>query len=169
MKLFKDCNKLTWLQLSAPGCKRLIVDSQYLDSLNRPNVSLKWDTIEAIVEDGIKLKTGEFIPLDVIIFGTGYSLVCVHMNHEFLATHCCSFIKVSASLNVQGSSGNTIHEYFESKGGAQAYLGSCYPGFPNLFTLLGKLLIFFELVDPDSSLTSSFRTQCCNWSCVCDF
>jgi len=54
----------------------------------------------------------------VIIFGTGYSLE-------------------SASLNVQGSSGNTIFEYYESKGGAQAYLGSCIPGFPNLFTLLG--------------------------------
>ena len=55
-------------------------------------------------------------------------------------------LKASASLNVQGSSGNTLIEYFESKGGAQAYLGSCYPGFPNLFTLLGELLIFLELV-----------------------
>ena len=122
------------------------MDPQYLDSLNRPNVSLKWDAIEAIVEDGIKLKTGVFIPLDVIIFATGYSLVCIHMNHEFLALNfCSSFIKESPSLNVQGSSGNTLLEYFESKGGAQAYLGSCFPGFPNLFTLLGKLLIL-ELV-----------------------
>lgn len=130
-----------WLQL-APGCKRIIADPQYLKSLNRPNVSLKWDAIEAIVEDGIKLKTGAFVPLDVIIFGTGYSLVCIHMNHEFLAIHCSSFTKASTSFNVQGSSGDTLLEYFESKGGAQAYLGSCYPGFPNLFTLLGKLFNF---------------------------
>jgi cation diffusion facilitator CzcD-associated flavoprotein CzcO len=112
--------------------------------LHRPNVSLEWDAIEAIVKDGIKLKTGVFIPLDVIIFGTGYSLVCIHMNREFLAIHHSSFVKELASLNVQGSNGNTILEYFESKGGAQAYLGSCFPGFPNLFTLLGKLLIFFR-------------------------
>ncbi|KAF8798180.1 FAD/NAD(P)-binding domain-containing protein [Phlegmacium glaucopus] len=105
----------------APGCKRIIVDPQYLDSLNRPNVRLQWDAIETIVEDGIKLKTGVVIPLDVIIFGTGYSV----------------FTKDPGSLNVQGSSGNTISEYFESKGGPQAYLGSCIPGFPNLFTLLG--------------------------------
>ena len=82
VKLFKTETNWPWLQLSAPGCKRIIVDPQYLESLNRPNVSLKWDAIEAIVEDGIKLKTGVFIPLDVIIFGTGYSLVCIHMNHE---------------------------------------------------------------------------------------
>jgi hypothetical protein len=78
----------------------------------------------------------------VIIFGTGYSLVCIHKDHAFLTAHCSRFIKGSNSLNVQGSGGNTISEYFESKGGAQAYLGSCYPGFPNLFTLLGKLPFF---------------------------
>jgi cation diffusion facilitator CzcD-associated flavoprotein CzcO len=69
-------------QLSAPGCKRIIADPQYLQSLKRPNVNLKWDAIEAVVEDGIKLKTGVFIPLDVIIFGTGFALVCIHMNHD---------------------------------------------------------------------------------------
>jgi cation diffusion facilitator CzcD-associated flavoprotein CzcO len=46
-----------------------------LESLNKPNVNLEWDAIETIVEDGIKLKTGEIVPLDVIIFATGYSVV----------------------------------------------------------------------------------------------
>jgi hypothetical protein len=36
---------------------------------------LNWEGIEEIVKEGIKLKTGEVVPLDVIIFGTGYSLV----------------------------------------------------------------------------------------------
>lgn len=61
--------------LSAPGCKRIIVDPGYLKSLNRSNVSLKWDAIDAIVENGIRLKTGVVVSLDVIIFGTGYSIV----------------------------------------------------------------------------------------------
>lgn len=61
--------------LLAPGCKRIIVDPAYLKSLNQPNVNLKWDAIEGIMEDGIKLKTGEVVPLDIIIFGTGYSMV----------------------------------------------------------------------------------------------
>ena len=51
------------------------MDAGYLDCLHRPNVHPKWDAIESIVTDGIKLKTGEVIPLDVIIFSTGYSLV----------------------------------------------------------------------------------------------
>lgn len=57
------------------------MDPDYLESLNRPNVSLTWDGIESIVENGIKLKTGEIVPLDVIIFGTGYSVVCILFFH----------------------------------------------------------------------------------------
>lgn len=53
----------------------MIVDPGYLSCLKQPNVSIKWDGIDCFVEDGIKLKTGEVIPLDIIIFGTGYSLV----------------------------------------------------------------------------------------------
>lgn len=51
------------------------MDPDYLESLNRPNVSITWEAIESIEENGIRYKTGEFIELDVIIFATGYSLV----------------------------------------------------------------------------------------------
>lgn len=65
-----------WGTLStAPGCKRIIVDPGYLKSLHRPNVSLNWDGIETVVPEGIRMKTGQIVPLDVIIFGTGYSTV----------------------------------------------------------------------------------------------
>jgi cation diffusion facilitator CzcD-associated flavoprotein CzcO len=60
---------------SAPGCKRLILDAGYLASLNQPNVSLRFDPLDEIVEEGVKLKSGEVVPVDVIIFGTGYNLV----------------------------------------------------------------------------------------------
>ncbi|RDB21175.1 Baeyer-Villiger monooxygenase [Hypsizygus marmoreus] len=100
-----------------PGCKRIIVDPGYLESLHRPNVSLRWDAIKGIVENGIELKTGEIVPLDVIIFGTGYCLE-------------------PTDLRVQGRR-ETIHEYFASKGGPTAYIGTCMPGFPNCFTILG--------------------------------
>ncbi|KXN92229.1 4-hydroxyacetophenone monooxygenase, partial [Leucoagaricus sp. SymC.cos] len=102
----------------SPGCKRIIVDPDYLKSLHRPNVSLSYDGIGEIVEEGIKLKTGEVVPLDIIIFGTGYSLV-------------------TKSPQVKGSKGQTMNEYFEEQGGATAYLGSSMPGFPNLYMLLG--------------------------------
>jgi hypothetical protein len=45
-----------------------------LGALKQPNVSIKWDAIEGIVKEGIKLETGEVVPLDVIIFGTGFSI-----------------------------------------------------------------------------------------------
>ncbi|KAF5381017.1 hypothetical protein D9615_004056 [Tricholomella constricta] len=102
----------------APGCKRIIVDPGYLEALNRPNVTLSWESIKGVVEDGVELKSGEIVPLDVIIFGTGYSLEPV-------------------DLSVRGSKKTTIHEYFKEQGGATAYLGTCMPGFPNCFTLLG--------------------------------
>ncbi|THU87244.1 FAD/NAD(P)-binding domain-containing protein [Dendrothele bispora CBS 962.96] len=101
-----------------PGCKRILVDPGYLQCLHRPNVTLKWDTIESVVEDGIKLKTGETVPLDVIIFGTGFSLE-------------------AADFDLRGNKGTTIKEYFASKGGPTAYLGVAVPGFPNSFILLG--------------------------------
>jgi 4-hydroxyacetophenone monooxygenase len=51
------------------------VDPDYLESLNRSNVNITWDAIESIEANGIRLKAGEFIELDIIIFATGYSLV----------------------------------------------------------------------------------------------
>ncbi|KAF9013992.1 hypothetical protein BDQ17DRAFT_434014 [Cyathus striatus] len=101
-----------------PGCKRIILDPGYLECLHQANVSLQWDGIADIVEEGLKMKTGEVVPLDVMIFGTGYSLV-------------------APDMRVTGSSGETIYDYFERQGGATAYLGMCMPGFPNLFTILG--------------------------------
>lgn len=59
----------------APGCKRIIVDPEYLKSLHRSNVELEWNAIQSIEGNGIKLKNGEMVPLDVIIFSTGYSIV----------------------------------------------------------------------------------------------
>ncbi|KAJ3503644.1 hypothetical protein NMY22_g18178 [Coprinellus aureogranulatus] len=102
----------------APGCKRLILDPGYLASLHQPNVSLRFDPLQSIVEDGIKLRSGETVPVDVVIFGTGYNLYPVE-------------------LKAQGSRGTTLADYWKSKEGPQAYLGTCYPGFPNLYTLLG--------------------------------
>ncbi|KAF5389896.1 hypothetical protein D9757_003713 [Collybiopsis confluens] len=104
------------------GCKRIIVDPQYLECLHWPNVQLKWDGIESIVENGIKLKTGEVVPLDVIIFATGYSVE-------------------PENLDVRGSQGTSIRAYHESQGGPTAYLGCSTPGFPNLFILLGPNVV----------------------------
>jgi len=65
----------------APGCKRIIVDPGYLESLHRPNVALSYDAIKNIVPQGVRLETGEIVELDVLILGTGFSLVR-HASYE---------------------------------------------------------------------------------------
>ncbi|KAI0256955.1 hypothetical protein BJV78DRAFT_1168189 [Lactifluus subvellereus] len=101
-----------------PGCKRIIVDPGYLESLHRPNVTLNFDTVERIVPRGVQLKTGEVIPLDVLIFGTGYSLL-------------------PPRLEIFGVGGIRLADYWKSKGGPEAYYGLAVPNFPNYFMLLG--------------------------------
>src|SRR6266849_1177370 len=65
----------------APGCKRIILDPGYLESLHRPNVTLSYDAIKDIVPEGVRLETGEVVQLDVLILGTGFSLVR-HTSYE---------------------------------------------------------------------------------------
>lgn len=38
-------------------------------------MSLNFDAIDHVVPEGVQLQTGEVIPLDVLIFATGFSLV----------------------------------------------------------------------------------------------
>ena len=40
------------------GCRRVNIDVGHLEALHRPNMSLRRNDIEAIVEDGIITKTG---------------------------------------------------------------------------------------------------------------
>ncbi|KAF9032932.1 hypothetical protein BJ165DRAFT_1534821 [Panaeolus papilionaceus] len=100
------------------GCKRIVVDTDYLVALHRPNLTMNWDGIERIVENGILTKKGEVVPLDVLIFATGYSAD-------------------KYQLPVVGSKGMSIQEYYDSQKGPKAYLGTTIPGFPNFFTIFG--------------------------------
>ena len=64
------------------GCKRIIVDPGYLECLHRPNVTLSWGAIRRIVPQGLELETGEIVSLDVLILGTGFSLVRHPLNEN---------------------------------------------------------------------------------------
>ncbi|KAJ7334912.1 hypothetical protein DFH08DRAFT_879622 [Mycena albidolilacea] len=98
------------------GCKRVIFDTNYLGSLSRPNMSLVWDPIESIVEDGILAKEGS-TAFDVIIYSTGY-------------------ITDDYPVHVKGID-QTVAEYYRAHGGPTAYVGTTLPGFPNFFTISG--------------------------------
>lgn len=50
-------------------------DAGYLSSLNRPNVRLVTDPIAKVVGDGVILKSGEKVELDVLVYATGFDTV----------------------------------------------------------------------------------------------
>ncbi|KAF7353944.1 hypothetical protein MVEN_01080700 [Mycena venus] len=105
----------------ALGCKRIIINQNYLEALHRPNLTLNWDGIQSIREDGIVTKKGETIQVDVLIFATGFAVD-------------------RYPLAVVGDAGKTVQEYYDSQGGPKAYLGATVPGFPNLFLIGGPNL-----------------------------
>ncbi|KIK69793.1 hypothetical protein GYMLUDRAFT_79861 [Collybiopsis luxurians FD-317 M1] len=108
------------------GAKQIIVDPKYLKSLSRPNVELRTEPIECLVENGIKLKNEQVVEVDAIVFATGYSLP---RSQE------------PTNLRIRGLNGKTIQEYFSEQGGPTAYLGGNFPGFPNLCYIIGTLFL----------------------------
>ncbi|KDQ34170.1 hypothetical protein PLEOSDRAFT_1031458 [Pleurotus ostreatus PC15] len=101
------------------GCKRLLFDNfGYLESLHKPNVRLVYDGLTEIVEDGVLMKGGQKIDLDVIILATG-------------------FVADEYAIPIRGLNGQTIQEYYDAYGAPRAYLGTTLPGFPNFYMLSG--------------------------------
>ncbi|KIJ41244.1 hypothetical protein M422DRAFT_780394 [Sphaerobolus stellatus SS14] len=100
------------------GCKRIIRDPGYYEALNRPNVELVFGGVEEIVQDEIITGKGEKYKCDVLIFGTG-------------------FLFINPDVRITGRGGQDLYEYFDSRGGPEAYIGTAVPGFPNIFTILG--------------------------------
>ncbi|TFW22379.1 NAD(P)/FAD-dependent oxidoreductase [Massilia arenosa] len=100
------------------GCKRILLSSDYLAALARPNVTLVTETIRRITPDGIETTDGQHHAADTIVYGTG-----------FAAT------KFLAPMRVTGRGGVDLNTAWQD--GAHAYLGISVPGFPNFFMLYG--------------------------------
>ncbi|TCD67197.1 hypothetical protein EIP91_000424 [Steccherinum ochraceum] len=103
------------------GCKRFVIDSGYLDALNRPNNDLNCDGIAKITEKGILTKKGDHLEFDVIIQATG-------------------FVVDEYPIKIVGSEGVAIQDYFQDQNGPTAYKGTVVPGFPNFFITFGPNL-----------------------------
>ena len=54
------------------GCKRILFSSEFLPALERPNVELVTDAIEAIVPEGIRTADGRTHEVDCLIWATGF-------------------------------------------------------------------------------------------------
>jgi 4-hydroxyacetophenone monooxygenase len=102
-----------------PMAKRIIRDNGiWARTLKRDDVSLITERIERITPAGIVTADGVEHPVDVLIYGTGFTA------SEFLTP-----------MQVTGRGGVDLHERW--KGDARAYLGITVPEFPNLFCLYG--------------------------------
>lgn len=100
------------------GCKRILLSSEYLETMTRPNVDLVTEAIARIHPDGVETQSGQRFPVDAIIFGTGFAAT------EFLAP-----------MTIIGRNGVDLNTVWQR--GAEAYLGITVPDFPNFFMLYG--------------------------------
>ena len=102
-----------------PGCKRLLLSNDWYPTLTRPNVEVVTSSIAEIRPDAVVTADGAAHPVDTIIFGTGF-----HVTDNPIADR------------ILGRDGRSLAEVWADSG-AQAYLGSTVPGFPNFFFLAG--------------------------------
>lgn len=100
------------------GCKRPLLSNEFYPAFNRDNVELITDGIEKIVANGVIDKHGTLREVDTIIYATGFQTT-----------------KFLSSIDVRGRGGRRLEDDWAD--GAQAYLGSTVPGYPNMFMLYG--------------------------------
>jgi cation diffusion facilitator CzcD-associated flavoprotein CzcO len=100
------------------GCKRILISSEYLPALTKPNVEVVVEPIEQIHEDGIETRDGRLHPVDALIFGTGFQVA-----------------DLPFARHVHGRGGKSLHEVWN--GSLESLRASSVAGFPNLFLLLG--------------------------------
>ena len=100
-----------------PGCKRLIMSTNFYPTLAKPNVDLVTDPIERIDPRGIVTQDGTLHELDVLVLATGFDPRAWGVDH------------------VVGSEGKSLKEAWAA--GTRTYRSVAMPGFPNLFMLVG--------------------------------
>jgi cation diffusion facilitator CzcD-associated flavoprotein CzcO len=106
---------------TAVGCKRLCADTDYLETFNRPNVSLRdvrKNPIERITPQGI-VTGSEEVGLDAIVFATGFDAMTGALSR----------------IDIRGRGGLPLTEKWAE--GPKTYLGIGTVGFPNFFTVTG--------------------------------
>jgi cation diffusion facilitator CzcD-associated flavoprotein CzcO len=102
----------------AMGCKRILISSDYLPALSRPNVRLETTAVTEVRPHSVVGGDGTEHEVDTIILGTGF-----HVTDQPIADR------------VIGRDGRTLAERWQ--GSPQAYDTVTVSGFPNFFLLLG--------------------------------
>jgi cation diffusion facilitator CzcD-associated flavoprotein CzcO len=102
------------------GCKRIILSSTFYPALAHNNAVLhdKHDSIERLDTTGIVTSQGEHIPIDVLIYSTGYDATDGIISYPVIGLHK-----------------QLLSEFWSDY--PRAYLGTTMPDFPNLFIVTG--------------------------------
>ena len=103
------------------GGRRVIPTNAYLPALSRDNVDVDISGIERITPEGIRTRDGKDIPLDLIVYATGY--------------YAYSNMKKALTFEVYGLGGRNLNREWEQD--AVAYKGLAVSGFPNYFKVNG--------------------------------
>ncbi|MCP5144893.1 MAG: NAD(P)/FAD-dependent oxidoreductase [Gammaproteobacteria bacterium] len=103
------------------GCRRVIPTNDYLPALARENVAVDISGIACINAEGIETNDGRQIPLDVIIYATGY--------------YAYSDMKRALTFQVDGIGGRNLNREWENE--IVSYKGITIAGFPNYFKVNG--------------------------------
>ena len=103
------------------GCRRVIPTNTYLPALSRENVDVDISGIERITPTGIRTKDGTDIPLDIIVYATGF--------------WAYSNMKKALTFQVYGSGGRHLNGEWETE--AVSYKGITVSGYPNYFKVNG--------------------------------
>jgi cyclohexanone monooxygenase len=100
------------------GCKRPLQSRKWFPTFALPNVTLETSPIVEFTDRGLRTADGVEHEFDTVIYGTGF--------------HAADYLR---SLDVYGTHGRRLRD--DWRDGAEAYLGTVVPGYPNLFTLYG--------------------------------
>jgi cation diffusion facilitator CzcD-associated flavoprotein CzcO len=105
------------------GCKRKVMDTGYLACLHKENVELiSSDPVTSITPSGVLTASGRELHADAIVLATGFQV-----------------FRMLFPMEIYGQNNLSLQKFWDEnhQGAAQAYLGTCIPGFPNFFTLMG--------------------------------
>jgi cation diffusion facilitator CzcD-associated flavoprotein CzcO len=118
-KSVKDPELLKKLTPDYPmGAVRVLLSNEYYPALTKENVEVQSEGISHFTEDGAVTVSGNTIPLDIIIYATGFE------SNPFLK-----------NLNICGLNGISIQNAWEQS--TETYLGITTAGFPNFFMMFG--------------------------------
>ncbi|KAH7245004.1 putative monooxygenase [Fusarium tricinctum] len=103
--------------LLAEYMKRVSPGIGYLEAMNETNVRVVLDPIDSVVKEGIRLKTGKTILIDVLICATGFDL------------------SWKPRFPIHGRNGINLQDQFEVR--PVGYLGISVPNMPNYLVYFG--------------------------------